>query len=85
MSHALLPDSEPSNPMLFPEPLPRLLAAVSSAPPAHRIPAAVWVVLALNVSVIVFFGYRIVGLLRTPPDAPEDDDSRSRRDADPPP
>ena len=55
-------------PMLSPEPSTRLLAATPST--AHGIPPLVWLVLALNVAVVVFFIYRIVGLLRERNDAP---------------
>ena len=50
--------------MLSLKPTLHLLAAVRSPPSAHGIPAAVWLILALNVAVVGFFAYRIVGLLR---------------------
>ena len=65
----------PLQPMLFPVTATRLLAAAT--PPAHGVPVLVWLVLALNVAVIGFFIYRIVGLLRergevSPPGAGSD-------------
>ena len=74
-----------SHPLLFLEPARPLLAAAASTSPAHGIPAAVWLVLALNVSVVVFFIYRIVGLLRTPSATPPERTHRSGHDTPPPP
>ena len=74
-----------SQPTLFSEPARGLLAAVSSSPPAHGIPAAVWLVLALNLVLVGFFVWRIVGLWRGRGEGPSDagSDAAPRRNPEP--
>ena len=72
--------------MLFLEPITLILAALpSSPPPTHGIPAAVWLMLALNVAVVTFFVCRIVGLLRSRRDQSPGDATRSARPTPPEP